>query len=452
MASSPRRGPDMQHPALALVVLLAWLAPSAPGLAAPLLRDGDRVVFFGDSITVAHTFSRAVEEYVLTRDADKHISFINAGVGGHTASDGLARLEVDVLAHHPTVVVVNFGMNDSAYPDGSDGAAFERNMGRIIDALQHAGVRHVLWADTTPYDPGNGAKSGKSKARSARIAELVAYTAVESARRGVTLVRWHQPIVEAVNAWKSAGRSEALIPDKVHPGPALHAVMTTQLLRALGYAPAAELIAGQFESGTLRFSSGGPTSVAWSGVVPLSFPVSGVAPPVTLLGSAKDANDLAARDGLALREVRFLISGLPAHRRFRLQVGTVDVGRFTGVQLGQGVDLMATTTEPIRPPAPPGTTMTLAATPPPTFSACSATTGNPLQNDHDCLWGQLFQRDQLRVAMRHEKTRWLPDFVDARLEAFIAFQAQWAVDADATIRHTVRARRAGSHDITIVPE
>ena len=443
----------MQQPALALIVLLAWLAPSAPGRAAPLLRDGDRVVFFGDSITVAHTFSRAVEEYVLTRDADKRISFINAGVGGHTASDGLARLEVDVLAHHPTVVVINFGMNDSAYPDGSDGAAFERNMGRIIDALQHAGVRHVLWADTTPYDPGSGRpRSGKSKARSARIAELVAYTAAESARRGVTLVRWHQPIVDAVNAWKSAGRSEALIPDKVHPGPALHAVMTTQLLRALGYEPTAEVIAAQFDPGVLRFSRGGPTSLPWNGTGPVSIPVSDVAPPVTLLGSPQDANDLAARDGLALREVRFVISGLPTHRRFRLQVGSVDVGHFTGAQLGQGVDLMATTTERIRPPAPPGTTMTRAATPPPTFSACSASTGNPLQNDHDCLWGQLFQRDQLRVAMRHEKTHWLPDFVDARLEAFVAFQAQWVLDTDATIRHTISVRRTATHDVTIVPE
>jgi lysophospholipase L1-like esterase len=435
-----------------LLMLLACLACPSTAAAAPLLRDGDRVVFFGDSITVAHTFSRAVEAYVLTRDPDKHVTFINAGVGGHTASDGLARLDVDVLAQHPSVVVINFGMNDSAYPDGTDGAAFEKNMGAIIDALQQAGVRHILWADTTPYDPIPGPKSGKSKGRSARIAQLVEYTAAESARRGLTLVRWHQPIVDAIDAWNTAKRSDKLIPDKVHPGPALHAIMATQLLRALGYVPGPVVIQGRFADGEVRFRSGGPATLPWDAVAPLSVHVSAVAPPLTLIGSPKDAADLGAQDALALREVRLVIENLPPARRYRVQVGGADAGRFTAAQLARGTDIMATTTERPRPPAPPGTTMTVAATPPPTFAACSATSGNPWQNDHDCLWGQLFQKDQLRVAMRSEKTRWLPDFVADRRAGFLSFQEQWATDVDVAIRRTAQARMAAVHDLVLVPE
>jgi len=435
-----------------LLVMLACHAPASTAAPAPLLRDGDRVVFFGDSITVAHTFSRAVEAYVLTRDPDKRVTFINAGIGGHTASDGLARLDVDVLAHRPTVVVMNFGMNDSGYPEGTDGAAFEKNMGAIIDALQHAGVRHILWADTTPYDPHDGPKSGKSKGRSGRIGQLVEYTAAESARRGLILVRWHQPIVDAIDAWSEAKRSDRLVPDRVHPGPALHAVMATQVLRALGYVPAPVVIAGRFADGEVRFRSGGPPALAWDGSAPLSIHVAAIAPPLTLVGSPKDAADLGAVDVQALREVRLVIENLPTKQRYRVQVGGADAGRFTAAQLAKGADIMATTTEKPRPMAPPGTTMTVAATPPPTFAACTATSGNPLQNDHDCLWGQLFQKDQLRIAMRHEKTRWLPDFVADRRAGFLSFQEQWATDVDAAIRHTAQARMAAVHDVVLVPE
>lgn len=428
--------------ALSLIVTTSF-APAI--LAAPLLQDGDRVVFFGDSITVAHTFTRAVEQYVLTRDPGKKVTFINAGIGGHTAADGLARLDVDVLAHKPTVVVVNFGMNDSAYPDGTDGAAFEKNMGLIFDRLAAAKVRHVLWADTTPYDPVPGAKGAKSRLRSERIAALVLHAEQESARRGLVLVRWHQPIRDAVMAWVKAKRSEKLIPDRVHPSPALHAVMTTSLLRGLGYVPAPVVVSGRVEGdgvvvgGTRAIRDGAVTRIELVDVMP----------PLVLVGSPKDASDLGASDVGALREVRLQIAGLPPKETFRIMVGDVDVGRVTGARLADGVDLMATTTEKMRQPAPPGTTMTAAATPPPPFDACVRTTGNPFLNDHACLWGRLFQKDQVRVAMRHEKTRWFPDFVAGQPEAFRALMQRWVDEAEASIRAESETQRRAAHTIEL---
>ena len=40
------------------------------------------------------------------------VNVINAGVGGTTATASLARLERDVIAHHPDLAVVCFGLND----------------------------------------------------------------------------------------------------------------------------------------------------------------------------------------------------------------------------------------------------------------------------------------------------------------------------------------------------
>jgi len=69
----------------ALLLLLA----SAPALAAEApssfaLKDGDRVVFYGDSITQDGAYARFVEEYVRTRFPQWDIRFYNAGVGGDT--------------------------------------------------------------------------------------------------------------------------------------------------------------------------------------------------------------------------------------------------------------------------------------------------------------------------------------------------------------------------------
>jgi len=43
------------------------------------LKDGDTVVFYGDSITAQHFYTRFVEDFVLTRYPALHMHFVNAG-------------------------------------------------------------------------------------------------------------------------------------------------------------------------------------------------------------------------------------------------------------------------------------------------------------------------------------------------------------------------------------
>jgi lysophospholipase L1-like esterase len=103
---------------------LALCAATATG-ADYALRDGDTVVFLGDSLTAARTYGKIIENYTLLRFPDRRIRFYNAGLGGDTAAGGLARLERDVLAHGATVVTVAYGMNDIGWGALAD-AAHER--------------------------------------------------------------------------------------------------------------------------------------------------------------------------------------------------------------------------------------------------------------------------------------------------------------------------------------
>src|SRR5580700_2348096 len=78
-------------------------------------RDGDRIVFLGDSITEQYQYSSDIELYLTTRFPKWNLTFINAGIGGDNAGGGANRFANHVLAEKPTAVTINFGMNDGGY-------------------------------------------------------------------------------------------------------------------------------------------------------------------------------------------------------------------------------------------------------------------------------------------------------------------------------------------------
>src|ERR1700719_3850276 len=84
------------------------------------LKDGDTVVFYGDSITERRIYSSFTEAYVLTRFPKLNVWFVNSGWAGDTVAGGAGgslqvRLQRDVIAYKPTVVTILLGMNDGHY-------------------------------------------------------------------------------------------------------------------------------------------------------------------------------------------------------------------------------------------------------------------------------------------------------------------------------------------------
>src|SRR5678816_3677900 len=84
------------------------------------LREGDRVVFFGDSITDQRLYTTFAETYVVTRFPKLNVTFIHSGWGGDRVTGGAGgpidlRLWRDVFAYSPTVMTIMLGMNDGRY-------------------------------------------------------------------------------------------------------------------------------------------------------------------------------------------------------------------------------------------------------------------------------------------------------------------------------------------------
>src|SRR5512137_3224508 len=71
------------------------------------LKDGDRVVFYGDSITEQRLYTVYTETYVVTRFPQLNVTFVHSGVGGDRVAGGWAgpidlRLSRDVFPYRPT--------------------------------------------------------------------------------------------------------------------------------------------------------------------------------------------------------------------------------------------------------------------------------------------------------------------------------------------------------------
>lgn len=77
-----------------------------------------KLVAYGDSITQSYKRDEAqrwtthLGLQLREKLGDRAPAIINAGVGGNTSAEGLRRIEQDVLAHDPWLVLVEFGGND----------------------------------------------------------------------------------------------------------------------------------------------------------------------------------------------------------------------------------------------------------------------------------------------------------------------------------------------------
>ncbi len=139
------------HRTTSYLSLLSVVLVSTPLLAADpparfFFQKGDRIVFLGDSITEQYQYSTDMELYLTTRFPSADMVFLNAGIGGDTATGGAHRFAAHVLAEKPTVVTIDFGMNDGGYGgfDSQRAAQYIKNTEVMLQAAKKAGVRVAL--------------------------------------------------------------------------------------------------------------------------------------------------------------------------------------------------------------------------------------------------------------------------------------------------------------------
>jgi lysophospholipase L1-like esterase len=221
-------------------LLLAWCV-SAALPAGFYLHDGDRVVFYGDSITDQRLYTTFVETYVVTRFPRMKVSFVHSGVGGDRVTGGGAgaidvRLPRDVVAYKPSVMTIMLGMNDASYRafDQKIFDAFATGYRHIIQSVKAAlpGIR-ITVIQPSPYDDVTRPPTFEGGYNNVliRYGEFVKALSYEE-KLAVADLNW--PVVTALEKANKldAETAKKLIPDRVHPAPGGHLLMAEALLKA----------------------------------------------------------------------------------------------------------------------------------------------------------------------------------------------------------------------------
>ncbi len=324
-------------PVLTALFLSTGLSTGVSAAQIPL-ADREVVVFYGDSITEQHLYTSFLEDYLLTRFADKQLTVWNFGWGGDTAFGGSRRYTRDVLPVQPTLVLIAFGMNDGGYraPDDGVKASYLANQRRLVETVR-AGDARPLLLTATPVDPArrdptdvyNTALEGLAQGLTALGGEL-----------GVPVIDQFHPLLAALNTGKKGNKDFTFMYDSVHPNPAGQLVMAYQVIKQLpDPAPVGRVsiigstviaVTGNGTGASAAEVVRDATSVTFSLTltrIPLWIPAE-ARPSLVLVPFEQECN------GLFLK-----LDGLDPQATYRLEVDGVGVDDVAGADLLAGVDL-----------------------------------------------------------------------------------------------------------------
>jgi lysophospholipase L1-like esterase len=225
-----------------LALTLFWgLAPALRAEGPFAIKEGDRIVFYGDSITDQRLYTTFVETFIVTRFPTLNVTFVHSGWGGDRVTGGGGgridhRLERDVFAYKPSVVTVMLGMNDASYRpfDQKIFDVYAKGYEHLVESLKSnvPNVRITL-IQPSPFDDVTRKPNfeGGYNQVLKRYGEFVKQLAE---KEGAGVADLNTSVVAALEKAKGidASGAQGLIADRVHPGPAGQLLMAEALLKA----------------------------------------------------------------------------------------------------------------------------------------------------------------------------------------------------------------------------
>jgi len=331
----------MKHTALLHSSLLLFTF-SAFSLSAEPFKDGDRVVFLGDSITHGGSFHQYLDYMYATRCPDRTVTMFNAGWGGSMASyqKGEGVFEEDVARLKPTVVSTMYGMNDCWLSHWMRENATERDkklraqaqekyaesMTNLFARIAALGARQIVMVPS-PYDEWsleNGKPSEYLNAGVAQCAEKMRGWAKQYGFPSIDLQKVFTDLIVAKTRQDPGYHlflGQGGIFERVHPGAAGHLVIAYHYLKIQGFD-------GKLEPVT--HDAGGAASAKFTALEKsLPFPL--------------DSNELKKGASLVPFNRDFNTELLKvtnlAEGRYFVKIDGESVGDWTAAELAKGVNL-----------------------------------------------------------------------------------------------------------------
>jgi len=295
-------------------------APALQAVEIPALRAGQTVVFLGDSITWQNLYTTYIEQYFTGRYPNKKFRFINRGVRGDTAAEDIARLERDVVADKPDLVVVMLGMNDGGYKGYNQGLLkfYLNNLEKLVELLKNKTQAKIILVTTSSMEPVDY----KAERYNKMLAAMAAGVVDLGKKVRVPVIDLFPFFTEKLSEAKARSPPVELMLDPIHPGPAGQLVIAHYLLTFLDPEPPAKNIEVNLQPDQTSFK--------------LTLKRPGVHFPQATL-SLVPFQERFNRQLLVIKGVSGPV---------KLQAGGVDLGVFTPKQLADGVDIFSLANSP----------------------------------------------------------------------------------------------------------
>ncbi|MHB8521563.1 MAG: SGNH/GDSL hydrolase family protein [Limisphaerales bacterium] len=329
---------------LCLLAGIAWASAQEPFD----LKNGDRVVFYGDSITDQRLYTTFTETYVVTRFPHLRVSFVHSGWGGDRVTGGGGgpidlRLPRDVIAYKPTVMTIMLGMNDGSYRAFDQGIfdQYAHGYEHIIDVVKKAlpGLRLTL-IEPSPFD--DVTRSPRFDGGYNQVLIRYSQFVKELAERNhLDVADLNTPVVAALEKAKAtdAEAAQKIVPDRVHPGPGGHLLMAGALLKAW-HAPAIvasveidaankKIVAAQNAKITGLEAGASLTWTEKDDALPMPVDLKDA-----VVALAINSSDFVP----SLDQEPLKVTGLTADR-YTLKIDGSEVGAFSKSQLADGINL-----------------------------------------------------------------------------------------------------------------
>lgn len=208
------------------------------GCSRSLLKEGDRIIFLGDSITAQGNdpggYVSIVRDTLTARHPELGLEIIGAGISGNKVPDLQARLQRDVMDRNPTMVFIYIGINDvwhSLKPiGGTPLEGYEAGLKEIIARLQEAGAQVFLCTPTVIGERHDG-----TNALDPLLEDYAAISRRVATEMGATLVDLRQAFITYLQDHNQANdESGVLTYDSVHLSSAGNRLIAEEVLKVLG--------------------------------------------------------------------------------------------------------------------------------------------------------------------------------------------------------------------------
>jgi len=216
--------------AKAIIVILVLMLAGCEAAAPPSYTEKTGpMVCLGDSLTEGYGASRPSEvdksnSYPAFLGKKVTIEVINAGISGDTAGDGLARVDKDVLANNPQVVIILLGANNFLKMKPANEA--KRDLQAIINKVKNEDRKIYLasfigdtaweasYLDTYPIIPPS------------MVALLADYKKIYA-----ELWSENSGLGQIPNIWKGIGKNH--MSDPIHPNAEGYSIMADNIFSAI---------------------------------------------------------------------------------------------------------------------------------------------------------------------------------------------------------------------------